>query len=271
MKYIIALFFILSACTSLKEKNYSVKENVMYSQASERNVGDFYRPNDPSVRPVVLLVHGGGWVRRDKSDMEGIAEKLVRNGFAIFNINYRLAPKDIYPAQLEDLRQALYFLKANAMKYRIDSDRMAAFGYSAGGHLAALVGVVGDKDETGTNQIPLQAVVAGGTPFDLSVYEESDLVMKFLGGKRSEKLEVYKEASPMFHIDNSDPDFFLYHGKNDWVVEYEQMTNFSKELVKHGVGYESFTVPVMGHMATFAFSEEARERALAFLTEKLKP
>jgi acetyl esterase/lipase len=148
-------------------------------------MADLYLPQRPGLHPVVLMIHGGGWANRSRDDMTGISRKLARNGYAVFNVSYRFAPRYTYPAQLHDMAQALQWIDANAQEYNLDTERLNAWGYSSGAHLAALIASI-DKPGTSldaTAPLPrIQSVVAGGIPSDLRKYSGSPIVMRFMGG-----------------------------------------------------------------------------------------
>ena len=125
---------------------------------------DLYLPSRPGPLPVVMTIHGGGWANRDRDDMEDISEALVARGYAVLNLSYRFAPRYTFPAQLDDLHQALAWIVDNADNYRLDAQRISAWGYSSGAHLAALLGSY-DRAvlPLEVRQLPrLRAVIAAG-------------------------------------------------------------------------------------------------------------
>jgi acetyl esterase/lipase len=127
-----------------------VIEDIVYSAADwpQPLMADLYLPQRPGLHPVVLMIHGGGWANRSRDDMTGISRKLARNGYAVFNVSYRFAPRYTYPAQLHDMAQALQWIDANAQEYNLDTERLNAWGYSSGAHLAALIASI---DKPGTS------------------------------------------------------------------------------------------------------------------------
>ncbi len=234
---------------------------------------DLWLPERADAAPVVMLIHGGGWSSRDRSDMDDIAEQLVSAGFAAFNVSYRFAPKHTFPAQLNDLMQAKQWLAQHAQHYNLRSDAIAVWGYSAGAHLAALLGSVdtedGDSNEPRAVQFQKQpkvaAVIAGGTPADLRRYPKSPLVNDFLGGTGSELPEVYEQASPMAHISADDAAVFLYHGEKDFLVEVAQATDYHQALQAAGLETELYLHPWREHSTMFLFGAEAERKAINFL------
>ena len=163
---------------------YAVERNQVYSPEGWPQVlrADLYRPAAEGLRPAVLLIHGGGWEVPDRRhQMESIARRLAERGYVVMNATYRLAPAHQHPAPVEDLQQALSWMHARSAALSIDPTRMATFGYSAGGHLAALLGALQPM------QTPMiRAVVAGGAPTDLGKWRSGRLVVQYLGGARDE-------------------------------------------------------------------------------------
>ena len=230
---------------------------------------DLHLPERPGLRPVVVTIHGGGWANRSRADMEDIGEKLVERGYAVFNVSYRFAPEYVFPAQLQDIQHALLWLSKNADAYRLDLARINTWGYSSGAHLAALVAAISEKEPVAqikASEIPsVRSVVAGGIPADLTVYANSPIVGRFMGGKRDEMLSSYAMASPAHHISADDPPVFLYHGKLDLLVEDEQSKNYYQALKGAGVKAEIYLHNLWGHIAMFLFGRDAENRAMDFL------
>ena len=226
-------------------------------------------PAQASNWPVVLMVHGGGWSGRDRSDMDSTAKKLAKQGYAVFNVSYRFAPEFIYPAPVQDLQMALLWLQKNATEYQLDLHRLNAWGYSSGAHLVAQVASVKPGAAQTLDLSPalpkIHAVVAGGIPADLSKYSNSPIVVPFLGVKRDENPQLYKDASPMTHISADVPSMFLYHGKLDRLVEKEQSINYYNALRQAGVPAELYLHPLWGHVTMFLFGWDAESKAIDFL------
>lgn len=228
---------------------------------------DLYLPERAGTLPVVLMIHGGGWANRSRDDMADISEKLAEHGYAVLNLEYRFAPRYIFPAQLDDLRQALRWVVANAHRYRLDIDRINAWGYSSGAHLAALLGSYERAGENGAaDDLPrLRAVVAGGIPSDLRKYDDSPIVTRFLGGTPEQVPQRYADASPAYHVSAEDPPVFLYHGKLDLLVTPDQSEDYYAALLDAGVDAELYLHNWRGHFTMFLFGGDAEDRAIDFL------
>lgn len=245
-------------------------ENIEFTRADwpQPLYADLHLPRKNGPLPVVITVHGGGWANRDRGDMTSVGEKLVQNGYAVFNISYRFAPRYTYPDQLYDLGQAMTWIAQNAQRYRLDTTRINAWGYSSGAHLAALVASY-DSETSGhfsPSDLPrIRAVVAGGIPADLRRYPESPIIARFIGGAHDEMQARYAEASPVVHVSRDDPPTFLYHGKLDMMVESDQATAYYDALRAAGIETELYLHNWYGHIAMFLLGGDAEDRAIAFL------
>lgn len=263
-----SLILLLLWLTPLVAHAAPTQAGLVFSPAGwpQTLAGDFYRPaGSARAVPVVLLIHGGGWRSGKRHHMETFAESLVAAGYAAFTIDYRFAPEHPYPAQLEDVRLAVHWLKSQAGTLGIDPARMAAWGYSAGAHLASLL-VLGERDPA------LRAVVAGGLPGDLVDLKNSPLVKSLMGGPIDVIGEArYREASPRFLVDADDAPVFLFHARWDWVVPTRQADTMKAALDAAGVSNERVWLEGRGHIAGFYFNEAAVDAALRFLDRWMKP
>ena len=187
--------------------------------------------------------------------MAGIAQGLAKHGYTAVAISYRLAPQDKFPAQIYDCQAAVRWLRANAAKYKVDPDRIGGFGYSAGGHLVALLGALDDDDfrEPGVPadapSARLQVVVAGGAPCDFRVLPaDSERLAYWLGGTPAEKPDAYREASPASYVTSDDPPMFFFHGETDELVPIRSPQRMVDELKEAGVPVEMCEVAGAGHI-----------------------
>ncbi|MES0874770.1 alpha/beta hydrolase [Sinimarinibacterium thermocellulolyticum] len=251
---------------------YTIERDLVYTPPDwpQRLLADVYRPEGAGPHPAVLLIHGGAWKRGDRAQVERLAERIAARGFVVVNITYRLVPAHIYPAQLHDVQQALRWMRDEGARHGIDPARIATFGYSAGGHLAALAGHVANDAELGDPRTRVQAIVAGGTPADLTLYPGGRLVPAFLGGTRDRIPERFREASPAFHVDAEDPPVFIYHATLDQLVPLEQAERYKSALDAAGVVNELFLIRGHGHISGFFADGAAVEAALRFLDRHLR-
>ena len=265
-KVSLLLTLAVTSCASYKgHQPFKLNENVFYTEAKiERQSGDLYLPLDPKNSPVVILVHGGGWRSRDKSDMSSIAKSVASHGYTVFNINYRLSPEFKHPTPIDDLEAAYRFLAAEQKKYGFNLSSLGLWGYSSGGHTISQFVM--------TKNIPVTAVVSGGAPYDFSWYQKSPYINGYLGMYRDEDPKAYREASPVnrIHSGMKNTSFFLYHAIEDKLVEYSQSSSFEAKLKENGNEVEFYAVSFWGHAFAFAVSSGPVEQGIKFLDKKLK-
>jgi acetyl esterase/lipase len=205
----------------------------------ERNRLDLYLPEQAArPLPVILWVHGGGWVGGNKTN--GPAFHFATKGYAVASMNYRLSQHAIFPAQIQDCKAAVRWLRANAKKYGLDADHIGAWGGSAGGHLVALLGTTAGVKEfegTGGNQDQssrVQAVVDWFGPTDFLTVGAKDTRTKLLGGDPQENKEQARKASPMTYVSKDAAPFLIMHGDQDKTVPISQSEIFAAALKKAG-------------------------------------
>ncbi|MBC8126530.1 MAG: alpha/beta hydrolase [Gloeobacteraceae cyanobacterium ES-bin-144] len=262
----------LNGCLSLSSsasvsRDFTVNKDVVYTPGNwpARLVADIYKPVSGKPTPAVLLIHGGGWNKEERrSDMTGIARDLAQRGYFVMNATYRLTPKWKYPAPVNDLHEAIRYMRRNSATLNIDSARVATFGYSAGGHLSALVGLHPVSAET-----EVQAIIAGGAPADLSLWPDGKLVKLFVGGPFQEIPATYREASPVTYVNKNSPPVFIYHGTDDDLVPVAHPKVFIAALEKQGVDHQVYWVEGRSHILTHLFSAKAIPKAIDFLDRKL--
>src|ERR1700685_780797 len=259
----------------------TAEENVLYSSVNGSALHlDVYEPAGPrtDIHPAVLLIHGGGWTQFDKSTMRRMGQVLARSGFVGFAVDYRLfeGNENRWPAQLDDVQRAVRWVRANAAKYGVNPGRIGAFGHSAGAQLAALLGM----EETRDNSDPalanfsskVQAVVDVSGPTDFTTDHDSDgdaFLAHFLGAAYSKHPEIWREASPAFHVSKTDAPFLIVHGAQDQDVPISQAQELFQKLQSAGVPVSLIKVND-GH--TFETPEARRQLAietLAFFTRYL--
>ncbi len=252
--------------------SYSITRDVVVSPANwpKTLLADIYTPGGTGPFPSVLLIHGGAWKRGDRAQVKSLAERIAARGYLVVNTTYRLVPDYIFPAQLQDVQQAAQWMHVSGAAYGIDPRRIGSYGYSAGGHLAALVAAVADDPALGLANTQMKAVVAGGTPSDLTLYDGGYLVPNFMGGEKSEKLETYKAASPALYVKPGHPPVFQYHATLDGYVPFEQAEKYKAKLDAAGVPNELFVIKGHGHISAFFADGEAVEASLAFLDRYLR-
>src|SRR5712692_1636122 len=215
---------------------------------------DYYPPAGPAPHPIAIIIHGGGFVGgTSKNNSEAYcADFLAPAGYAVFSINYRLAPKFPYPAMVEDVERAIRYIRYNAKKWRADPKRIALVGGSAGGYLSNMAGVLGApgikgaKDPVDRASARVQAVVTLFGPSDFRGRREPSAGLKALLGPLIVKkgLEAaLAEASPVMHIDNAAPPFLLIHGDKDQSVDLAQSSQMQMALKANNVRCDLIIIP----------------------------
>ena len=254
------------------DSSYQIRRDQVFTPPGwpKALLADVYVPEGEGPFPAVLVIHGGGWESGDRAQVKGLAERIARRGYVVVNTTYRLAPGAIFPAQLQDVQQAVLWMRAQAATYQIDPTRIGAFGYSAGAHLAALLGGIGEAGPLGQPGAAIKAVVAGGTPTDLSKWPAGKLVPQFIGGNRSQKPAEYRAASPVSYVNAGDPPVFLYHGGADALVPIDHAEDYQKLLAAADVPNELFVLRGRGHILAFLTDGPAVDAALTFLDRHLR-
>ncbi len=263
------IFFLALHCSAgpvQPRTTFSVEKDVVYQQsASYSLLADVYLPATPEAsRPAILVLHGGSWQRGSKERMEDVAEQLAGQGFVVFNANYRLAPDHPYPAQIQDVRKAIEYMRKNASDWSMDPDRIGVLGYSAGGHLALLLGLLPGSENT-----RVQAVVTAGAPTDLTAYGDIVTMHRLLQAEYRTNPEIYRQASPLFHASSSAPPMLLIHGTYDWIVPVSHARKLTRAMVEKGGNIDLVELSD-GHMGTtLGVNEESLKATVDFFQLRL--
>ncbi|MBA3607108.1 MAG: alpha/beta hydrolase [Chthoniobacterales bacterium] len=214
---------------------------------------DLYLPKNVSGQPpMILCIHGGGWSRGNKRNCSGVM--MVKEGYAVASVQYRLTDEAAFPAQIEDCKAAVRWLRANAVKYNFDADRIGVWGHSSGAHLAALLGTsagVSSLEGSGDNlqySSRVQAVCEISGPADIvRMYQEvaasssgrapeaKSVIEALIGGPMEKKKANAIAASPMTYISKDDPPFLIIHGDEDSTVPVNQSQLFAAALKTAGL------------------------------------
>ena len=224
---------------------------------------DLYVPHhDNHPLPLIIWIHGGAWLEGSKDEYAPL--EYLAEGYAVASINYRLSHHAIFPAQIEDCKAAVRWLRANARRYSLDPQRFAAWGASAGGHLAAMLGVTGNVAdfEVGENlgvSSRVQAVVDYFGPTDflqMDAHRIPEGVLhdeaqspesRLVGGWIGEMPEQVVKANPLTYVTAQAAPFLIVHGDRDPLVPHHQSQLLEAALKKAGVPVTFYTVPGGGH------------------------
>ena len=196
------------------------------------------------------------------------ATPLVKAGYTVFVVNYRVAPRFHYPAAVEDVQRAVRYIRHNAGGYGIHADRIGAIGASAGGYLVDMLGVAEsagdpqDSDPVNRESANVQCVVSFFGPTDLIRLPPTPMLTDFLGmtlsigtqplPPTSTEYKTYREASPVYHVTKNTPPFLLIHGEADKVVPIQNSELMEQALRQAGVSVKFVRGPGLGHGSDFA-------------------
>ena len=239
---------------------------------------DLYLPTEGSDHPFFVFAHGGAWVLGDKGERP-MFDDLATNGYTVADIQYRLAHDEArqYPVPVRDVTAAVKWTKATASEYGIDASTGALAGYSAGAHLAALVGLAPDHetfqpvDFHPDISASVDAIVGYSGPYDFTEAGtgENSLVEGFFGENVSD--ETLAEGSPVTHVDAGDPPALLLHGTEDATVPYRSTTVLADAFRDASVPVEVFTGEGAGHgmINDESFRAELHTTQRQFLDDRL--
>lgn len=294
-KFIIQFLFIYLAATAGFAQTNPVMDafpqgtilhgNVSYNNDTvPKHLLDIYLPaNAKRKLPLVIFIHGGGWLSNDKYADMGYMKKtvaeIVSSGFALASIDYRFSTQAVFPAQIQDCNRAVSFLYDNADKYGFDKNRFAVMGFSAGGHLASMVGL------SKNNEIPafympgtsksfiFKAVVDFYGPAELILFPGSDDEKSpeglLIGAAPLSRPDLAKAASPVTYVDKNDPPFLIIHGEKDQLVSTKHSRLLSAWLTVEGVPNELFILKDAPHFGEMFDSDEVRNKVMDFLRKQL--
>lgn len=243
----LALLTLAAYAVGFSQTGVQAERDVQYGEANgQKLLLDVYRSTTEQVRPAIVVIHGGGWSAGNKSQMAPVAERFAQSGFVAFSVGYRLVKpdRDKYPAQLDDVQLAVRWIRKNADKYKIDPERIGAIGFSAGGHLAALLGTRDTRDKTIFPEFSskVQAVVDVFGPADFDPSQKDivgpvamAILTNFIGKSPDAAPEMYRDASPAHHVSRDSAPFLIFHGIDDNLVPVDQSRRLERALKAKGV------------------------------------
>lgn len=267
--------------------NVTVHRDLAYVEGGhERQKLDLYLPKDAAgPRPVIIWVHGGGWQNGSKASAFPLRFGFTAKGYVIASIGYRLTDAAAFPAQIQDVKAALRWLRAHANQYQLAPDRFAAWGSSAGGHLVAMLGTAGDiaAFDVGAHldrSSRVQAVVDYYGPSDLLRFVETpgytshgqpgSPESKLIGGVVAANKDKAAAASPITYVSKDDPPFLILHGAADPTVPVNQSETLHAALLQAGVPSTLHVLPGAKHGGPDFNTPEALGWVEAFLARHLK-
>ena len=271
---------------SAQELHYTTTTDILYSVVDGQSLElDLYLPTEAADPPLLIWVHGGAWRRGSKAPLPTTA--LVEAGYAMASVDFRLSGDAMFPAQIHDIKAAIRFLRANVATFGYDATRVGILGSSSGGHLAALVGVTngheqleGELGEFLDRSADVQAIVSyygasnlttileQSTPFGLGVRAPAlDLL---LGVEPDEREHLARLASPVFHVDATDPPLLLLHGDQDPQMPINQSHELHGAYKEHELQVQFEVVHGAVHGGEPFFNEKNTALVKAFLDRQLR-
>ncbi|MDT0645144.1 pectinesterase family protein [Zunongwangia sp. F260] len=259
--------------------NFIAEEDIVYKKTPEKDLkADVYIPKAENGQkyPAVLLIHGGGWLTGSKENERVMAQHLADNGYVAVTAAYRLGTEAIYPAGVLDLKDAVKWMRENSEKYHINKSKIAILGASAGAQLATLLGVTPDAEiyntENNNFSDKIQAIVNvdGIVSFVHPEAEEGWMAATWLGGSKSEKPELWQEASPLEYInEDTPPTLFINSSFPRFHAGRDDMTGIMEE---NDIYYEVHTLENSPHSfwLMHPWFEETLELTTAFLDKVLQ-
>lgn len=281
-RFFTLLLFISGSFLIAEEVPYTLKSDLIYSEAEGNSQGlDLYLPKDTKgPLPVVVWVHGGGWMNGSKQNPK--AKYLVEHGYAVASIDFRQSHDAMWPAQIDDCRNAIRWLRSHSKKYQLNPDKIGVWGSSSGGHLVALMGTLPyDPNEKVSSRV--QAVCDWYGPTDLLTMPpnnvgngrtEEDVAnsngAKLLGCTVRECPELAKQVSGYYQVSPDDAPFLIMHGDEDPGVPLSQSTRLYHALQAQGVYSELDIIAGAGHGGPLFATEKVQLRVRDFFDQFLK-
>jgi acetyl esterase/lipase len=255
------LILVLVVHNQHQQPKFTVVSDVQYCTGRGKPLlMDIFVPRQPTraLTPAILWLHGGGWERGDKNGNSG-ALLLADAGFMTASIFYRLSGDDPFPADIEDCKCAIRYLRANATKYGIDPNRIGVAGASAGGHLAELVATADEKaglEGSGgwpnvSSRVQAASAYYGVSDFTVGAmqfqHHTGKVVVKLFRGDENSKPALYRQASPIRYVSKDSPPLLLVHGEQDDLVPFSQSVEMTRAYQDAGLTVEFIPVKNAGH------------------------
>ena len=263
--------FARAQTTATPPDGVAVKREIVYSRVGKRALHILLARPNPLPKgdlPVVIYLHGGAWRNGSHETLASAAWLLARAGYAVASVEFRSTDDAIYPAQIDDCRAAVGFVKKNAKSYSLDADKIGVYGVSTGGHLAALLALTSST---------VKCAAIESAPSDLATLNEgarldwnaaTSPLGQLLGGAVTQKVELARRASPLFYADEFAPPLLILHGDADEFVPVSQSEKLYRKLKAAGASVEFRVFAGEAHGLKNA-RDEADEMILKFFEQRL--
>ena len=277
--YIILLFIGISSVTSFAQKKQGrsepreikVPEGLTYDVLQYRQ-GEHIRAGQMAIsfkddglknKPVVVFIHGGGWTKGDKDAVTHQVFKVAQKGFVGVTISYRLMSEGSFPNCIEDVKEAIRFLKSKQGDFPIDVNRIGVWGYSAGAHLALMIALSPEDtfdSNTYTNyDSKIKSVMAVSAPTDFVSRVQNKGTLTQFSDYQNTSIEFQKEVSPITYVNKNQIPVYLLHGTEDLIVKPFHYKNFEVKCAKAGVdNFQLFEFEAAGHMFYFKQQKDVK-------------
>jgi acetyl esterase/lipase len=272
-------------------KGTQFHENISYANDTlKKHLLDIYLPpNAKPGTPLLVWIHGGAWQWNDKyadmGYMRNTIQNLLDSGYALASIDYRFSTQAVFPAQIQDCNLALDWLYKHGATYKIDKNKIGLIGFSAGGHLASLLGVANNNQVKGFYATPIlpsfkircvvdfygpaELIALASNP-DTAFNNGRDPLSLLLGAKAVDRPDLAKRASPVTYIDPKDPPFLIIQGEKDESVPNTQSIIFHSWLTLTGVKAQLIMVAGAPHYGPMFDAEPIRRNIFQFLAVNLR-
>ncbi len=269
---VIKFFLILNLCILSLDVFAMEPTTLTYKSLETGDLSlDIYSSATGDVLPVIFYIHGGAWRAGDKSVGSRIADIVMPMGYAVVAADFRSTLVAPYPANLEDLKDALNFVEGISQDYGLDSERLVVMGESSGAHLALLIGLTTSRAVRGiAAYFPasnLTTILQQSTPFGLEVRRPA--LQKLLGGLPEEVPELAKAASPVFHVGSKSPPLLLMHGDQDPQMPINQSLEMLGKYEELGLSVTFVPVHGAAHGGSIFFREQYLQALDDFLYSTL--
>ncbi|MCP4191226.1 MAG: alpha/beta hydrolase [Planctomycetaceae bacterium] len=279
-----------TAKTALADREFKTRVDLVYARSTSRELClDLYVPVSHSPVPIIIWVHGGAWRQGGKRLSKARVREVINRGYALASVEYRLSQEALFPAQIQDCKAAIRWLRAHAKQYGFNGQRIGVWGSSAGGHLGALLGTSGEvKSLEGVGEhldysSRVQAVCDwfGPTDFlqmnahapqdnrldhDAADSPESQLV----GGPIQAHPDKVRAANPITYVTSDDAPFLIMHGDRDPLVPFHQSQLLYRSLQMAGVESQLRRIKGAGHGGAGFHTAENRTALWNFFDKQLK-
>jgi len=281
----LVLLPIFPACSAdpLPPGTKSFRDLAYVKEPHFRQKLDLYVPEKPT-GPLLVYIHGGGWRGGTKDHVQALP--MVKFGYCVASVEYRFSQDAIFPAQIEDCKAAIRWLRAHAAEYGYDPKRVAVCGDSAGGHLTALLATTGqvrdfDVGENLEQTSEVQCAVDFYGPTDFIDFRpasdnpavqpkgKESLLTYLFGGEVSERQELARKASPIYWASKTTAPLLILHGTKDQLVGVDQSQRFAEKLKAEGAEVTLDVIEGAGHGGAEFWAEGRAERFFEFLKQHL--